>query len=107
MPLSLLRAQPKLIPKPFRFAKAAAAGARSPLGIGAGRPEWEVWRRRDGDSNGSARRLDLVRRGTQTLERREDPCADARAALCEHGVRGPAGLWRRSVQAARAHQPAD
>ena len=58
-------------------------------------------------ADGPARWLDLVRRRIGAVEGRQDPRADARAALCELGVRGRARLWRRDLQAARAHRAAD
>src|SRR5215217_9721928 len=58
-------------------------------------------------AHGPARRLDLVRRRTQTVEGREDSRADARASLCQLGIRRRTRLWRRNLQIARAHRASD
>src|SRR6185312_2380141 len=95
-------------PKAVVVCQGRVRGARS--GARDGRPCKADRDRRRGDhgySHGPARWLDLVRRRAQTLEGRQDPRADARTALCKYGVRGTARLWWRSVQVARAHQPAD
>ena len=52
----------------------------------------------------SARRLHLDERRVRQMGGRQDPCADARPALCQRRVRGRARLWRRDLQADRAHR---
>src|SRR5882757_10189177 len=48
------------------------------------------------------RRHDLVRRRSDALARREDPCPQPCAALCELRLRGREGLRGQGFQAARA-----
>ena len=53
------------------------------------------------------RRRHLVRRQTGAVGRRQRPCADPRAALCEQRVRGRARLWRHHLQEHRTFGAAE
>src|SRR3569833_2941034 len=96
----------KLIPRAVRFAKAGTGVQDRSRASGLARPCREGGGL-DGDPDGPARWLDLVRWRTHTLEGRENPRPDARPALRQHGVRGRARLWRRNLQVARAHRTPD